>query len=177
MKVGGKSALVKNSKSLTLKSGDEKIDLVLTAVPMGWRDKILKTKAFVFPEAPKKPLKDNKGKVIRREDGTAEIFQDEEDQEYKEGMADVGARFRAVKVYQILKEDSNILFDSQEPVSLNTDEWLKFSKSILEELAQFGLTEAEIISIDYLGDKLSVRVDMDQVKTDFLSGESQDSQE
>lgn len=177
MKVGGKTALTKNSKSLTLKCGDENIDLILTAVPMGWREKILKTKAFVFPEPPKKPLKDSKGKVIRREDGTAEIFQDEEDQEYKEAMADVGARLRAVKIYQLLKEDPSVSFESVEPVSLNTDEWLKFSRDVLSELGQFGLTEAEIVSIDYLGDKLSVRVDMDKVKSDFLSGESQDSQE
>ncbi len=155
MKVGGKTALTKNSKSLTLKSGDESIDLILTAVPMGWREKILKTKAFVFPEPPKKPLKDSKGKVIRREDGTAESSRTKRPR--IQGRH--GGCGRSTPSGQDLPTPQgrpSVSFESVEPVSLNTDEWLKFSRDVLSELGQFGLTEAEIVSIDYLGDKLSV---------------------
>ena len=170
MKVGGKSSLVRNSKPVTFKLADgTEMAVLLTAVPLGWREKIARIKTFALPDVPREVLKTANGKVQRGEDGLAVTVENENDPEYLAKLAQIGLRLKAVRVREMLRYDPTVEFESVQPEGEDADKWASFADSLIHEFTEFGLTEGEMTWLEGLGDKLAVRIDMDEARKSFLS--------
>lgn len=168
MQVGGKTSIVRNSAAIELKAGGDSVTLTLTAVPLGWRDRIQKIKTFEIPEAPREPLKNSSGKIVKGEDGLALVVRNDGDPAYVAKLAKIGLRLKTLKVYELLRNDPQVKFDAKEPEGDEDAEWSMFCDEIIEELKAFGITEEELNIIEAVGDKLSTRIDMEQLKKHFL---------
>jgi hypothetical protein len=170
MKAGGKSSLVRNSKPLTfnLPDGTEMV-LTLTALPLGWREKIARIKTFALPDVPREVVKTAAGKVQRGDDGLAVMAENENDPEYLAKLAQIGLRLKAVRVREILRYDPTVEFEAVQPDGDDADKWAAYSDALVKEFTEFGLTDVELTVIEQLGDKLSVRIDMDEARKSFLS--------
>lgn len=169
MKVGGKSSLVRNSKPVTFKLADEtEMVVLLTAVPLGWREKIARIKTFALPDVPREVLKTANGKVQRGEDGLAVTVENENDPEYRAKLAQIGLRLKAVRVREMLRYDPTVEFESVQPEGDDADKWASFADSLIQEFTEFGMTDSELSHIEFLGDKLSVRIDIEEARKSFL---------
>jgi hypothetical protein len=173
MKVGGKASIVRNSKAITLKSGEDSITLTLTAVPLGWRERVQKIKAFALPEPPREPIKGANGKIQRGEDGLAIVATKDNDPDYLAKLAEIGGRLRALKVFETLRFDPNVSFESKEPTTEDDAEWAAFCDSLISEFRSFGLTGEELAFIDEVGNTLSSRIDMEELRKSFLPDQAE----
>lgn len=173
MQVGGKTSIVRNSKAVEFKIGEESITFTLTAVPLGWRERVQKIKAFVLPDAPREPLKSPNGKIVKGEDGLALVVRNENDPEYLEKLSEIGRRLRVLKVYELLKHDSAVKFTAVEPAGDGEAEWSKFCDDIFAEFQEFGITAEELATLEFAGDQLSSRIDMQELKKHFLPDQAE----
>lgn len=173
MQVGGKTSIVRNSKAIELKVGEESIAFTLTAVPLGWRERVQKIKAFNLPECPREPMKAANGKIVKGEDGLALVVRNESDPEYLEKLSEIGRRLRALKVYELLRNDASVKFSAVEPSGDGEAEWSQFCDDIFAEFQEFGLTAEELATIEFAGDQLSSRIDMQELKKHFLSDQAE----
>lgn len=169
MKYRGKELVQKNSTTVTIKKGDDKLEFVVTPLPMGFWPRMQSLGVSVYPSPKKMPLFDSKGVAVRnRETGKVEVIDDTDDPVYKTRVALVSRRVRAIQLVTLLRDDPNIEWDAKEPPGNETKEWEEYADNILKELEETTLTDEEIAELLTEGDLLSCVVDLEDVADNEL---------
>lgn len=115
MKINGQKPNFYKSQTLDFVDKDGKIyTFTLTPTPLNFYDSI--EKIIPRPNAPKTFAKDAKGKFEKDENGRQIIIRDEDDPKYQEKMKEVSQLQSTALVYEVLKNDKAIEFETKKDV-------------------------------------------------------------
>lgn len=181
MKVGGKALVGHAKEEISLYRGREKFTVTITALPVGWHD-ITTTKKLIPPKAPEEFVKDASGRHVKLANKTLQTRTNFDDPKYKEESNLWQARYHALAICDLLREDETVTWGSDEnviePPNEKTGtpaEWEAFADKILVELASAGFTDTDITEIMALAGEISSSTDVEGALKRFLS--SRDTQE
>ncbi len=171
MKFSGKPLVTVNSKVVQLKRGEERLPLLLSALPPGWQEQMQKRGLYNFPDPPRKPRMENRKHVKNKDTGELQYEEDRKDPAYQEKFATAYARYQAVKLAAHLRLDSSVCFDAQQPATTEKSEvWLDYGDELAKEVyGDAGFTDEEVSALLEQASKLQADLDIDGASDSFLS--------
>jgi len=181
MKVNGTEKLTVSKSLITIYRADsnnvdsesnelttyQKLELVVSPLRIGFYHTI--DSCFDRPVIPKIPLKDAGGKIVvdplTRE---PKIVDDEDDADYRKAAIKYNRRIDALRVRDALRNDVNVEFDENRPVSKKTkEENDEIASGLLKEIEAFEFTEEEVAHILNRSEELTLIVDSDDLAAVF----------
>ncbi len=170
MKFKGEPLVEKNQRVVKFKKGDKLFEFTISPVSFGF-DEFVQDKGIVAPVPPKKPAK-VAGKHVRTANNSLVMELDESDPEYLKAERTYGRRMVALKLAEVLRDDTNIQFESQRPESDDSDKkWRKYAEDLADELEATNLTDQEVGHLFSEAFEASFDFDIEKATEDFLSEE------
>ncbi len=142
MKIDGKDVNLLEQKEYVLPRNSGDIPLLLSALPLGFQEKI--ERFFPTPTPPKAPVKGANGK-LQRENGIVVVTRNVDDPHYKEQVKKMDLLQAIYVVHCALRNDKSINFETDiGQLETNPQE---FYEGIYEELDAAGFTVGDILDI------------------------------
>lgn len=124
------------------RDGGESIELTLQPLPLGFHRQ-LKLRGISQPCPPRKVARGSDGRPMRDDDGLAVLMADIDDEKYLDAMEEYHQRVAVMVVWEALKADDRIEFDSDVPG--DNGNWVEFVDSVWNEIQQAGWTAGDLI--------------------------------
>lgn len=170
MKIAGK-ALVKRTKAeVTVVRGDDRFEMVITSLPVGWHDMVV-SRRLIQPVPPEKFVMDASGQLVRNANKTVQTKPDYTDPEFRRKSDVWQCRYNSLAVCDLLREDETVAWESAPPdeKSGSPEEWEAFADGITLELNAAGFTDTDVQQILTLGQEIASSVNIEGALKRFLS--------
>ena len=156
-----KNTLPVNQTLVTLTRGEHELPLVVCSPTPGYWDKLRAVGLYESLKPPTKPKKDSTGKYIKI-NGQTVLEEDSNDPEYEAKLAVQYNRCRAMQFKDVLRTDTTIEFNPEPLTTDSSDVWKTYADTLVEELADSGLTDQEITGIITAAQKLANSLNIDE---------------
>lgn len=158
MRINGKQPNLFRSQVLNFQDiGGDVYAFTLTPPPLNFYDML--EKIIPTPVPPRTFAKDAKGKLEKDENGRAIVIRDEDDLKYREKLKEAQRLHNTALVYEVLKNDKAIEFDTKPALDIPAGKALpdaEFYKNILMELLQLIPMPVFLKILETSGKMLSV---------------------
>lgn len=135
MKIHGQTSAPTYTKSIVLPrpDGSEWI-LKIAPLPLGFHRR-LQERGIVAPSPPQRVARDSNGQPLKDRSGLAVMMQDDRDAGYLSELTRHQQELAALMVFEGLRHDSEIEFETPRPVD---DNWNSFATALCEEFEAGG---------------------------------------
>ena len=140
MKIGGKAFPKRGTKRVTLERATGEITILLTAVPLGFTEKMLDW--IPQPVPPRRYARDIRGKVLKDKDGRHVREDVPESPEFLKKTRRVDSLLAVALLHEGMKYDPEVSWGTTEPE--DDQERMAFYEAIYEELKAANFTTAEL---------------------------------
>ena len=119
--------------------------LQLQPLPLGFHEQ-LHTRGLTPPVPPSRVARDSTGRPLRDDSGNALLLTDNTNSAFLQARELYHQRVAVLVVYESLRADDSITFDTPPPPEHSTD-WPAFADSLYRELQQAAFTAGDLILI------------------------------
>lgn len=172
MKIAGKALVKRNKAEVTVVRGEDRFEMIITSLPVGWHDMVL-SQRLIQPVAPEKFVTDASGQVIRNANKTVQTKPDFADPKFRRKSDIWQGRYNSLGVCDLLREDETVVWESVPPDEKtgSPEEWEAFADGITVELNAAGFTDTDVEQILGLGREISSSVNIEGALKRFLSSQ------
>lgn len=158
-----------NTQVVTLVRGEDRVPLIVSALPNNFLNKYRKHGLCEWPEAPLKVKMSGKKIVMDKTTGQPVTEVDDKDPEFLQKNTRVSRHFGALTLRGSLRLETKIIWPVEEPSeSAGDDEWLVYADALADAVEQSGLTFEEITEISKTSRKIAKPLDITEGAEDFL---------
>ena len=145
MKIHGSSSPTSFSQPMELpRPNGNSLRLTIKPLPLSFYRK-LRIRGIVPPVPPQRVARDSSGKPVKDGEGLALIMQDHSDAHYLDQLELYQQRIAVVMVYEALKDDPEIEFETEIPHE--TQDWIEFADGLTAELESAGWSAGDLILV------------------------------
>ncbi|MBD3673484.1 MAG: hypothetical protein HUJ26_08150 [Planctomycetaceae bacterium] len=126
-----------------LRPDGSEMTLKLAPLPLRFQSRLYQ-REIVAPVPPQRVARDSKGRPVKDREGLAVLIKDEHDGEYLAAMADYQQQLAVLMVYEGLRHDADVSFESQPP---ENGSWKSFAEELCREFEAAGWSLGDLTRV------------------------------
>lgn len=119
------------------------LTLKLAPLPLGFQSRLL-ARGITAPTPPQRVARDSNGRPVKDREGLAVLVKDEHDAQYLAAMTDYQQQLAVLMVYEGVRHDADVSFESQPP---DNENWKSFAEELCREFEAAGWSLGDLTKV------------------------------